>query len=138
MSKKPPPAPTARAVCPCPTLHQIGKTPRYWLVGCFWVYWLVGDSISVNIGPPSRGGRKRREKIAESKNVQTTPIRTYCKRNRPLPYYHPNCRTPRQRRFAQNLRTTRPTPPPSTPVTGNLPSTIASPDHPRGRRPDIE
>ena len=32
-------------------------------------------------------GRKRRAKIEESKNVQTTPTRTYCKRNRPLPYY---------------------------------------------------
>ena len=37
-------------------------------------------------------GRKRRERIEESKNVQTTPYRTYCKHNRHLPYYHPNCR----------------------------------------------
>ena len=32
--------------------------------------------------------------IDESKNVQTTPTRTYCKCSRPLPYCNPNCRTP--------------------------------------------
>ena len=37
-----------------------------------------------------RAGRKRRKRIDERKNVQTTPTRTYCKRNRPLPYYHPD------------------------------------------------
>ena len=42
---------------------------------------------------------EREEKIEERKNVQTTPTRTYCKRNRPLSYYHPNCRTPRHWRF---------------------------------------
>ena len=49
-----------------------------------------------------------RERIDESKNVQTTPTRTYCKRNMPLPYYYPNCRTPRHWKFTQNHRTTRP------------------------------
>ena len=53
---------------------------------------------------------ERGEKIVESKNVQTTPTRTYCKHSRPLPYYHPNCRTPRHWKFTQNLRTTRPPP----------------------------
>ena len=38
---------------------------------------------------PERG-RKKRKLIDERKNIQTTPTRTYCKRNRPLPYYHPN------------------------------------------------
>ena len=38
----------------------------------------------------------------ESKNVQTTPTRTYCKRNRPLPYYNQNCRTPRHWKFTQD------------------------------------
>ena len=38
------------------------------------------------------------------------PIRTYCKRNRPLPYYHPNCRTPRHWKFTQDHCTTRPPP----------------------------
>ena len=38
------------------------------------------------------------------------PTRTYCKRNRPLPYYYPNCRTPRHWKFTQDHRTTRPPP----------------------------
>ena len=38
----------------------------------------------------SQRGRKRRERIDESKNVQTTPTRTYCKSSRPLRYSNPN------------------------------------------------
>ena len=38
---------------------------------------------------------------------KTTPTRTYCKRNRPLPYYHPNCRTPRPWKFTQEHCTTQ-------------------------------
>ena len=63
------------------------------------------------IGPSPRKG-KRAERI-ESKNVQTTPHRTYCKRNRPLSYYYPNCRTPRNWKFTQDHRITRPSPGPS-------------------------
>ena len=48
--------------------------------------------------------------IEESKNVQTTPTRTYCKRSRPLPY------------CIQIV---------GRPGTGSLPSTIAPPDHPQ-------
>ena len=69
------------------------------------------DSISVYIGPPPIEG-ERGEKIAESKNAQTTPTRTYCQRNRPLPYYHPNCGTSRQNH-------------------GILKRTFAPSDHPR-------
>ena len=54
--------------------------------------------------------RKRRERIDESKNVQTTPTRTYCKCSRPLSYCYPNCRTPLHWKFTQHLRTTRPPP----------------------------
>ena len=53
-------------------------------------------------------GRKKREKIVESKNVQTTTTRTYYKRRRPLSYYHPKCRTPRHWKFTQDYRTTAP------------------------------
>ena len=90
---------------------HIGPTGQYRLVG--WLFWVkrpfetVFQSISGRL--PERG-RKRRERIEESKNVQTTPTRTYCKRNRPLPYYHPNCRTPRHWKFTQGHRTTRPLP----------------------------
>ena len=48
--------------------------------------------------------------IDERKNIQTTPIRTYCKRSRPLPYSSPNKQ--------------------DAPATGSLPSTIAPPYHP--------
>ena len=53
--------------------------------------------------------RKRRERIDVSKNVQTTPTRTFCKRSRPLPT------------VIQIV---------GRPGTGSLPSTIAPPDHP--------
>ena len=79
------------------------------LVGpLFWVkrpFETVFQSISSRL--PKRG-RKRRVKIDESKSVQTTPTGTYCKHSRPLPYYHPNCRTPGHWKFTQDHRTTRP------------------------------
>ena len=50
--------------------------------------------------------------MEESKNVQTTPTRTFCKRSRPLPYCNQNCRTPRHCKFTQHHRTTRPPPVP--------------------------
>ena len=94
-----------------------------WLVGCFGLNgplrqyfslyravsqregfgWLVGfgfngplrQYFSLYRAVSQREGEKRKERIDESKNVQTTPTRTYCKRSRPLPYCNPNCRTPR-------------------------------------------
>ena len=50
-----------------------------------------------------------RERIDESKNIQTTPpppTRTYCKCSRPFPYCNPNCRTPRHWKFTQHHPTT--------------------------------
>ena len=90
-------------------MYRVKVSPSDFLVG--WLFWVklpfepVFQSIS---GRPERG-RKRRERIEESKNVKTTPTRTYCKSSRPLPYSNPNCRTP---------------------GTGSLPRTIAPPDHP--------
>ena len=74
------------------------KIKHFWLVG-----WLVGfgfngplrQYFSLYRAVSQREG-ERGERIDESKNVQTTPTRTYCKRNRPLHYCNPNCRTPRQ------------------------------------------
>ena len=57
--------------------------------------------------------RKRRERIDESKNVQTIPTRTYCKLNRYLPYYHRNCRTPGTGRLPRTIIPPSPPPPPS-------------------------
>ena len=66
----------------------------------------VLQSISVRL--PERG-RERREWIEESKNVQTPPTHTYCKRSRPLPYCHPNCRMPDTGSFTQDHSKTRST-----------------------------
>ena len=52
--------------------------------------------------------RKKREMIGERKNVQTTPIRTNCKCNRSLPNYCQISRLPRNWKFTQHHRTTRP------------------------------
>ena len=73
--------------------------------------------------------------IEESKNVQTTPTRTYCKRNRPLPYYHPKCRTPRHWKFTQDHRTTRPPPLDGAKVLSKLlvPGRLTSLDQSRAR-----
>ena len=60
-----------------------------WLVSCFgfngplWQYFSLYRAVSQRV-------RKKRNKIDERKNVQTMPTRTYCKCNRPLPYYYPN------------------------------------------------
>ena len=74
-----------------------------------WLFWVykpfetVFQSISGRF--PNRG-RKTREKIDVSKNVQTTLTRTYCKHSRPLSYCNPNCRTPWHWKFTQHHRTT--------------------------------
>ena len=87
-----------------------------WLTG-----WLVGWLVGFEFNGPlrqyfslyravSQRGRKRRERTDESKNIQTTPTRTYCQCSRPLPYWNPNCRTPKHWKFTQHHRTTRPLP----------------------------
>ena len=128
MSKQPPPAPTASAIGPCPTVIKIIGRPGTgfgWLVDCFVFNGPLRQYFSLYRAVSQREG-ERGEKIEESKNDQTTPpARTCCKRNRPLPYYHPSCRTPRHWKFTQDHRTTRP----PTPGTGSLPRTIAPPDH---------
>ena len=130
MSKQPPPAPIASAIGPCPTIIQISRTPQhwkftqhlrttrpppsllclplfgrrpdidgFWLVGCFGFHGPFRQYFSLYRAVSQREG-ERRGRIDESKNIQTTPTRTYCKRNRPLPYCNQNCRTPRHYKFA--------------------------------------
>ena len=79
-----------------------------WLVGCFGFNGPLRQYFSLYRAVSQREGEIGEEKIEESKNVQTTPTRTYCKRIRPLPYCHSNCRTPRTWKFTQDHRTTRP------------------------------
>ena len=81
------------------------------------VGWLFGFNgplrqyFSLYRAVSQREGYREEKRIDESKNGQTTPIRTSYKRSRPLPYCNPNCRTPRHWKFN--------------------PSTIAPPDQPR-------
>ena len=74
----------ARAYCAC-SRCGCSLFEHFFLV----VYLFSFLSPSLRDGRLPRG-RKRRERIEESKNVKTIPIRTYCKRNRPLPYSNPN------------------------------------------------
>ena len=78
-----------------------------WLVGCFGFNGPLRQYFSLYRAVSQREG-ERGERIDESKTVQTTPTRTYCKRNRPLPYCNQNCRTPRHWKFTQHHRTTQP------------------------------
>ena len=78
-----------------------------WLVGCFGFNGPLRQYFSLYRAVSQREG-ERGERIDGSKNVQTTPTRTYCKRNRSLSYCNQNCRTPRHWQFTQNHRTTRP------------------------------
>ena len=92
-------------------LSMFSRSSRYrevdWLVVLgLRPFETVFQSISGRL--PKRG-RKRKERIDESKNVQTTPTRTYCKCS------NPDCRTPRHWKFTQHHRTTRPPPPPPPP-----------------------
>ena len=86
---------------------RLPKRGRIWLVGCFGLNGPLRQYFSLYRAASQREG-ERGKKVEESKNVQTTPTRPYCKRSRPLPYCHPNCRTPRHWKFTQHHRTTRP------------------------------
>ena len=85
------------------------RTRLYSMLGCFGFNGPLRQYFSLYRAISQREG-ERRERIDESKNVQTTPTRTYCKRNRPLPYCNQNCRTPRHWKLTQRHRTTRPPP----------------------------
>ena len=94
--------------CSVPGCLRSGLSWFGWLVGCFGFNGPLRQYCSLYRVSQREG--ERGEKINESKNVQTTPTRTYCKCSRPLPYCNPNCRTPRHRKFTQHHRTTRPPP----------------------------
>ena len=79
------------------------------LVGCFGLNGSLRQYFSLYRAVSQREG-ERGERTDVSKNVQTTPTRTYCKRNRPLPYCYQNCRTPWHWKFTHHHRTTRPPP----------------------------
>ena len=120
MSKQPPPAPTASAVGPCPTVNQIVGRPGTWLVGCFGFYGPLRQYFSLYRAVSQREG-ERRERIDESKNVQTTtpaptasaigPCPTVIKivgrpalEVYPAPSHHPTTPSPRHCKFTQHHR----------------------------------
>ena len=86
-------------------LYKVG-----WLVGWLGFNGPLRQYFSQYRAVSQREGERGEKRIDESKNVQTTPTRTYYKRSRPLPYCNPNCRTPRHWKFTQHHRTTRPPP----------------------------
>ena len=96
--------------------HPTTRLPSQecWLVGCFGFNGPLRQYSSLCRAVSQREGEGG-EMIDESKNVQTTPTRTYCKHNRPLPYLNQNCRTPQHWKFTQHHRTTHPPPPPPPP-----------------------
>ena len=59
-------------------LYPNCRTPRHWK--------FTQDHRTTQPPPPP----EKKEMIDERKSVQTTPTRTYCKPNRPLPYSHPH------------------------------------------------
>ena len=73
-----------------------------WLVGCLGFNGPLRHYFSLYRAVSQREGERGEKRIDESKNVQTTPTRTYYKRSRPLPYCHPNCRTPRHWKLRNN------------------------------------
>ena len=85
-------------------LPLIGTNFR-WLVVCFGFSRPLRQYFSRYRAVFQRE-RERGERKEESKNVQTTPTRTYCMSDRPFPYYFPNCRTPRHWKFTQDHRNT--------------------------------
>ena len=78
------------------------------LVGCFGFSGPLREYFSLYRAVSQREGERGEKRIVKMSKQRLT--RTYCKRNRPLPYYHPKCRTPRHWKFTQDHRTTRPPP----------------------------
>ena len=89
-------------------LPLFGRRPD--IVGCFGLNGPLRQYFSLYRAVPRREGErggKGQTRVKMSKQPRT---RTYCKRSRPLPYYHSNCRTPRHWKFTKHHRTTRPSP----------------------------
>ena len=80
------------------------------LVGCFGFNGPLRQYFSLYRAVSQREGERGEKGQRRVKMSKTTPTRTYCKRNMPLPYYHPNCRTPWHWKFTQHHRTIRPPP----------------------------
>ena len=92
-----------------------GATPlsaEFWSFFCYQVGWVNGplrQYFSLYRAVFQRGRKNRKDRPKQI--CPNNPTRTYCMRNRPLPYNFPQfCRTLRHWKFTQHLRTTRPSP----------------------------
>ena len=81
-----------------------------WLVGCFGFNGPFRQYFRLYRAVSHREEEREEKRQRRVKMSKQSPTRTYCKGNRPLPYYYPNCRTPRHWKFTQDHRTTRPSP----------------------------
>ena len=61
-----------------------------WLVSCFGFNGPSKQYFSLYRAVSQREGEREEKWTDESKNVQTTPTRTYYKRSRSLPHYNPS------------------------------------------------
>ena len=86
-----------RAVHSCKSWYS--NKEYSWLVCCFGFNGPLRQYFSLYQAVSQRGGERVEKRIDESENVHTTPTRTYYKHSRPLPYFNPNCRTPRLWKF---------------------------------------
>ena len=76
--------------------HENKAELIFGFVGCFGFngplrqYFSLYRTVSQRERERERERKKEERNDRRKKNVQTTPIRTYCKCSRPLPYYNPN------------------------------------------------
>ena len=75
---------------PLPYYHPNCRTPLHWIVLFFRLNGPLRQHFSLYRAVYQRDGERKGKLIDEKNNVQTTPTRTYRKRNRPLFYYYPN------------------------------------------------
>ena len=100
--------PVALAGFKLPNKARNGRQPEMKLIGQYLYSCHRGGKNLGSTGTRTQGLSLTVREEKKSKNVQTTPNRTYCKRSWLLPYYHSNYRTPRHWKFTQDHRTTRP------------------------------
>ena len=82
------------------------RTSLGWLVGCFGFNGPLRQYFSLYRAVSQRGEKEERKKYRRVKMSKQPPPA----RNRPLPYYDQNCRTPRYCKFTLDHSTTRPPP----------------------------
>ena len=70
--------------------YQIDAKIDGWLVGCFGFNGPLRQYFSLYRAVSQREGERGEKRQMREKMSKQPPNRTYCKRNRPLPYYNSN------------------------------------------------